>query len=133
MPIVQTESWCLEIPEEWNASNEEGCVTIADNDELGEINLSVSFKEQGEVDEQDFSLFAEDLLERGLKPEPCTAGNTLGWCFTYEEGGESWREWYLACGQAFVFVTYACDLENAGLDDAMVDDILSTLSVMVPE
>ena len=37
------------------------------------------------------------------------------------------REWYVAIGSVLLFITYSCDAENRGLDDAAVDEILQTL------
>ena len=37
------------------------------------------------------------------------------------------REWYVSCGALLLFITYSCDEENGGMDDAAVDEILDTL------
>ena len=37
------------------------------------------------------------------------------------------QEWYLAAGNVMLYVTYVCDEENAGMDEAAVTEILGTL------
>jgi hypothetical protein len=37
------------------------------------------------------------------------------------------REWYVAHGALMLFITYSCDEDNAGMDDAAVDELLDTL------
>ena len=37
------------------------------------------------------------------------------------------REWYLAYRSALLYVTYACDIEDDGLDTGAVEEILGTL------
>ena len=37
------------------------------------------------------------------------------------------REWYVADGPMLLFITYSCDEENRGMDDAAVDELLDTL------
>ena len=46
----------------------------------------------------------------------------------YTDGEDALREWYLACGPLLLFITYCCDCENRGLDEAAVDEILATLN-----
>ena len=45
----------------------------------------------------------------------------------FEESGSVIKEWYLAYGDALLYITYACDQEDDGLDGAAVDEILTTL------
>jgi hypothetical protein len=40
------------------------------------------------------------------------------------------REWYVANGALLLFITYSCDEENRGMDDAAVDELLDTLMVV---
>ena len=41
MQIVQTDSWCLQIPDEWSAEIEDGVVVIFDCDGVSEINITI--------------------------------------------------------------------------------------------
>jgi hypothetical protein len=37
------------------------------------------------------------------------------------------QEWYLSHGVALLYCTYACDVEDAGMDMPAVEEILGTL------
>jgi hypothetical protein len=39
------------------------------------------------------------------------------------------REWYVTSGSLLLFITYSCEEENAGMDDAAVNEMLDTLMV----
>ena len=43
------------------------------------------------------------------------------------EEGAAIREWYIAHEALLLFITYSCDEDNAGMDDAAVNEILDTL------
>ena len=47
----------------------------------------------------------------------------------YREDGAAVREWYLGSESLLLYVTYVCDEDDAGLDDASVDELLGTLVV----
>ena len=46
-----------------------------------------------------------------------------------QEDGAAVREWYLGSDSLLLYVTYVCDEDDAGLDDASVDELLGTLVV----
>lgn len=130
MSMVQTEWWCLELPDEWSAEMEDDCVTISDCDGVSEIDITVVRKEDGDVGQDDLNQFAEDLIAKGLRAEPVSAGSASGLLFSYDDEDGAWREWYLGCHSLLIYITYNTEMEHKGLDDAMVDDILSTLVVL---
>ena len=39
------------------------------------------------------------------------------------------QEWYVSANAVLLYITYVCDAENAGMDDAAVIEILGTLVV----
>jgi len=49
---------------------------------------------------------------------------------SYVEEDTAVREWYVARGSLLLFITYSCDEENRGMDDAAVDELLDTLMVL---
>lgn len=130
MSLVQTEWWCLELPDEWSAEMEDDCVTISDYDGVSEIDITVVRKEDGDVDQDDLKQFAEDLIADGLEGEAVSAGLASGLLFSYDDEDGAWREWYLGCDSLLIYITYNTEMKHKGLDDAMVDDILSTLVVL---
>ena len=63
MSMVQTEWWCLELPDEWSAEMEDDCVTISDCDGVSEIDITVVRKDGGDVDESDLKQFETNFEE----------------------------------------------------------------------
>lgn len=130
MSIVQTEWWCLELPDEWSADMEDDCVTISDCDSVGSIDITVVRKDSGNVSEEELRDFSSDLLDAGERPNEVVVNEASGLLFAYDEEGHAWREWYLRKGPVLVYITYNSELENKGLDDAIVDEILGTLVIL---
>lgn len=138
MSIVQTQWWCLELPDEWSAEMEDDSVIIADHDGVGEITISVVKKNDGSVQREDLRDFAEELIDQGEQSQRIEFGSVndsavsppSGLLFAYDDQEGAWREWYLGCGALLIYITYNCDIEHRLLDDAIVDEILSTLLVL---
>ncbi len=130
MSILQTEWWCLELPDEWSAEMEDDCVTISDCDGVGEIDITVVKKADGEVNDNDLKDFAEDLIEQGLQGQLVEVGAAEGLYFFYDDSDGAWREWYLGAGSLLIYITYNTLMEHKSLDDAIVDEILDTLIVL---
>jgi hypothetical protein len=62
-----------------------------------------------------------------LEWQPVTLGEFSGVSSRYVEEEAAVREWYVSNGSLLLFITYSCDEENGGMDDAAVDEILDTL------
>ena len=45
---------------------------------------------------------------------------------------DCWRLWYLRSGAQGLFVTYNCAPQDLGIEDSIVEEILSTLQVADP-
>ncbi|MBT8138544.1 MAG: hypothetical protein KJP25_02155 [Gammaproteobacteria bacterium] len=126
MPIVHAPWWCLDIPDEWRAEEEEGCIVIVDPDEVGELCITVLRREQGEVDSHSLRELSAELREQGHAPQPASVAGLSGDYFSYRNAGESWREWFLAQDDTLVVISYCCDAENETIDAAVVDEMLET-------
>jgi hypothetical protein len=129
MPIVATESWTLELPEEWSAEEDEaeGVVVIEDEDGVSCIEISALVLESGTVGDEDLAEFSRDLLEEGLKPQTVRVAGWSGTLFEHDDEEFHWREWFLRQGAHFVYAGYHCLREHAGMDDAAIAEILATL------
>ena len=75
---------------------------------------------------------SDDLLQQKIPYQSVTVASLRGISFVYDDRDEgvAWREWYLAQDDLLLYITYNTDLENKGLDDAVVDEILATLLVL---
>jgi len=130
MNIVETDYWCLMLPPEWLAEQEDGVIRIIDQDGIGELALTTLVQESGASGTNSVSALAE--LVAAESPEvtewaPARCGAFSGLEGRCEEDATQIREWYLAHGEALLYITYVCELADAGMDDAAVDEILGTL------
>lgn len=129
MRALESQWWIIELPAEWDAEQEEESIIISDEDSVGEIVITTLQKEQGDVTDADLKRYIADLEQQGGQAELVDVAEFQGYYFSYQEEGDAVREWYLRCDDLLLLVTYSCDLDNAGMDDGAVDDILSTLFI----
>jgi hypothetical protein len=127
MNVLETEWWTLALPPEWWADAEEDSILVGDRDDVGCIEISTLHKEQGEFSAAD----VEEIAAAGTDSEETWRRSALGdfeglYC-SYTDEGAAIREWYVANGSLLLFITYSCDEENRGMDDAAVDELLDTL------
>ena len=128
MNVLETEWWSMGVPPEWWAEREEDSVVIGDRDDVGNIEISTLQRDEGIFEAEEVLAIARENGEADWHWEPLEAGEFSGVQTRYEEDGDAVREWYLADGPLLLFITYSCDMENRGLDDAAVDEILNTLA-----
>ncbi len=127
MNIVETDYWCLMLPSEWSAEQEDGIVLITDQDGIGELAITALVGESGDTD-------GSKIVEIANKESPevrAWSAVKMG-AFSGVTGqsiaeGSVLNEWYLGRGAALLYCTYTCDVEDDGLDIAAVEDILGTL------
>lgn len=129
MNVLETEWWSLAVPPEWWAESEDESILIGDHDDVGCIEISTLHKESGEFDNDTLQGIAAEEAEQPVEWRAVTAGEFRGVCGSYAVEGAAIREWYVANGSMMLFITYSCDPENRGMDDAAVDEILDTLLV----
>ena len=68
-----------------------------------------------------------DFMKHGCQPCQVMDGIVNEVADEFQEEGAAIREWYVADGAMLLFITYSCDEENRGMDDAAVDELLDTL------
>jgi len=127
MNVLETEWWTMALPPEWWADAEDDSILVGDRDDVGCIEISTLRKDDGEFSTQEVQDMANDLSESALNWRPTGFGDFQGLGSNYLEEGAAIREWYLASGPMLLFITYSCDEENGGMDDAAVDELLDTL------
>jgi hypothetical protein len=132
MRVLETQWWRLGLPDEWIAEQDEDSILITDRDDVGTIEISHLVVEEG--DPQNIEALARDNAEQpGLSWEPCVLGDFDGVETRYREDEASIREWWLQAGSLILFVTYVCEIENEGLDESIVDEILDGLEMIREE
>ena len=127
MNVLETEWWSMCLPPEWWAEAEEDSILVGDHDGVGCIEISTLHKEVGEFDADSLRQITEEESEQSLNWEEATLGDFKGLRASYVEEDAAIREWYVANGSMMLFITYSCDEENRGMDDAAVDELLDTL------
>lgn len=127
MAFVESEWWLLELPDEWEASQEEDAIVIADQDGVGELIISTLQKENGSVTDDELEDYARDTLALCGGAAQIEVADAAGLYCAFEDEGEYIREWYLRHDNLFLYITYCCDSDDAGMDDVAIDEILSTI------
>ena len=130
MNLVETEWWTLALPQEWWAEAEGDSVLVGDRDEVGCIEISTLRKEQGHFDADEVERMARAESGAAGVINTVTLGEFTGYTMAFRESGTAVTEWFLACGSLLLFVTYSCDEDNDGLDEAAVTEILDTLAIV---
>ena len=130
MNVLETEWWTLAIPPEWWADSEEDSILVGDRDDVGCIEISTLHKEEGSFDQQSLRDIAESESEQPQAWRSVTLGDFAGLVADYVDEGDGVREWYVSSGSMLLFITYSCDEENRGMDDAAVDQLLDTLMLL---
>ena len=130
MNVLETEWWTLALPPEWWADTEEDSIVVSDRDDVGCIEISTLHSDRGEFDEDEVRAMAASGSELPLDWQRVTLGDFQGLHSTYLEQGTAIREWYVARGPMLLFITYSCDEDNRGMDDAAVDELLDTLQIL---
>ena len=127
MNVLETEWWTMALPPEWWADSEEDSILVGDRDDVGCIEISTLHKEQGEFAQAELRDIALAESGPGLDWHRVTLGEFAGIRSQFVEEGAAIREWYVMNGAMLLFITYSCDEDNGGMDDAAVDELLDTL------
>jgi hypothetical protein len=59
-------------------------------------------------------------------------GEYLGYQHDYVEGDSFFRQWWLANGQAMIFVTYSCRADQTGVENTAIDTLVDSLTAVAP-
>ena len=127
MKIIETEYWCLMLPPEWSAEQSEDVVVITDQDGIGELAVTTLIQHNAAASEVTAAHVAEEESPEVADWNTVRVGPFAGVAGSFEEDALVIREWYLTYRSALLYVTYACDTEDDGLDTGAVEEILGTI------
>ena len=130
MNVLETEWWTLLVPPEWWAESEDQSILVGDRDDVGTIEVSTLHRNEGAFSAQEAAAVAREESPEVSSWETVSAGDFEGVCGAFVEEDAAIREWYLAGDALLLYITYSCDADNQGLDDAAVDEILDTLALL---
>ncbi len=127
MHTVETDWWLLDLPDEWQAEQDEETIVITDEDGVG--SLEITRLEHPSAAAANLHAIAEQWVPEDVHGIDVRVGDFDGLYLEYMDEGDAVREWLLRAGDLILLVSYACDEEDAGMDDEVVDEILETLSL----
>jgi hypothetical protein len=127
MDVLETDFWALQLPDEWFAEQDDETIIISDESEVSSIELTSVLADK--------TTSKDDILADVL---PASAVKTVlaeETAFYHEltEEGVFWRECVCELPQGILLISHGMDEDNKGMDDASVDEILSTLAIALPQ
>lgn len=131
MHTVETDWWLLDLPEEWSAEQDEETVVISDEDGVGA--LEITMLEYEDDSPMEVKQLAKQLMPDDVAGQAAELGDFAGLYFQYQDEGDAVREWIVQRDARTLLVSYSCDADDAGMDDAVIDEILETLSLKTSE
>jgi hypothetical protein len=126
MHTIETDWWLLDLPEEWQAEQDDETIVITDDDGVGVLEIT-SLEAEGDGREADLKALAKELFPDSGPGSAARIGDFEGLYFQYQEEGDAVREWLVQCDGRVLLVSYSCDVDDAGMDDSFVDEVLDTL------
>ena len=126
MHTVETDWWLLDLPDEWEAEQDEETIVISDPDGVGE--LEITRLENADAAKVNLRDLAAQWVPEDVPGIDVRTGDFDGLYFEYIEEGDAVREWLLRADDLILIVSYVCDEEDAGMDSEVIDEILETLS-----
>jgi len=130
MNVLQTEWWTMALPPEWWADTEEDSILVGDRDDVGCIEITTLHKEEGEFGLAEAMEIARSEASQPVDWSRVSLGDFEGVSSQFVEEGAAIREWYVLRRGMLLFITYSCDEDNRGMDDAAVDELLDTLTLV---
>lgn len=133
MRSVETDWWMIDLPDEWEAEQDDETIVIGDEEGVGALEITTLERSEDSVEPTDINELASALVPEDVVGVPFTLNEFSGLYFEYEDEGDAVREWLLRSGPLLLLVSYSCDLDNRGFDDALVDEVLDTLQARAGE
>ncbi|WP_299986136.1 hypothetical protein [uncultured Ruegeria sp.] len=121
-------SWALVLPKNCSLLDEDGDVVgFVTDDGFGVLQLS-SYIKDDVVSDSDLIEFSEEM---GLQPHNLKAtvqGDFTGFSIEATNNDTWWRSWCLRCNSTMIFATYNCEIDDRGVEDQLVEELLSSLT-----
>ena len=128
MKTYVTDHWQINVPDEWVYELEEDAVLFYHPDSNGTLVISSVLEDEPITDDYLEDMVAEHLAAGAdLYEETCGDFSGVSCCYDTED--EYWCEWFLYCDSIMMFVTYNCELPEAGNEDDVIDSMLESLSL----
>lgn len=132
MRSVESDWWIIDLPEEWEAEQDEETIVITDPDGLGMLEITALQRDEAEVS-RDLATAATELLPEDAVLQRCTLAGLEALSCSYIDEEDAVRDWLAVNDELVLLVTYSCAIDDRGMDDAMIDEILETLELKPAE
>lgn len=129
MRAVETDWWIIDLPDEWEAEQDDETIVIGDEDGVGVVEITTLEQDTAPDAPGDLQVLAASFVPAGVIGQPARVAECDGLYFEYTEDGDAVREWLLRGDALLLLISYSCALEHRGFDDVMVDEILDTLQL----
>ncbi|CAA0115215.1 Uncharacterised protein [BD1-7 clade bacterium] len=123
MKQITTDAWMMLLPEEWHAEQDDETIVITDEDEVSVIEISTLLPEKRVSVDELLQVMTEGRGHKTLLAELEALYSE------FEEDDMYWREWFCKADNCVIAVSHGTDIDNRGMDDSTVDEILSTLAM----
>ena len=127
----------IDIPDPWTRSVEAGpsesvgSILSLHPPGVEDVLKVMSFKTPGEVTESRLRNLTNVAHSVPLKWH--SWGDLAGFQYDYSEGGQSYRQWWLTSDRIVVIVSYQYDSETDGIDSAVIDAMVRSITSLSPQ
>jgi hypothetical protein len=126
MPTYKHKHWSIDLPATWRGERDGDLDVFNDPQGYGAIEVSTLMQERP-ADDDFLDYLAGDHLAAGARTYDVSFGPFTGFTLSYGSDDGFCQEWYLRAGRLVLFVSYACAPEHEGLEEDVVEQILSSL------
>lgn len=121
--------WSIEYPWEWEAEQNEDCITFYNSDGIGALQIS-SYRKDEQILESEVFDFAADAITDISKLRRIKEENYQGFTVAYIENKTFWKRYYIWQDKIMILVTYNCDAKDKDSEEIEeVERILKTLKL----
>jgi hypothetical protein len=122
---LETAGWAVDV------SGESTALMPGDLANDAALIVSAFRKADGTISTEELWIMSGAASPSDVQRLPVTCGEFVGYAAAYgDEDGVYWRIWWLACSDLHVYATFNCPLDHAGEHDAVLDWMLSSLTVV---
>jgi predicted Zn-dependent protease len=130
--VFRSQSWAMKVPDSWTVDDSEEAVAFVPRGVDDAALIVSAFYKDSDITMEEMRDFIQSAAHDGILFSGVRLGDFTGYRTSYarrdEEGETAWRAWCVFCRDVFLYITYNCSLRRRGKDDAMVDDMLRTVT-----
>ena len=118
--------WSVDLPPGWQVREHEICTSFFREDGVGALQVGAFLHEYQEITDPDLLEINEEAGNEDAPVLAFSSDHFKGFSTRFSTEEAHWGRWLLRAGRLLVHVTYNCNLENAGVEDHEVYEIVMT-------